>query len=254
MDTGRFIYYVVRRGRKLGIYTSWEECNRQVFGFKGSEHKGFMVRSEAKSWLELRNKDPEGEKTIMGNQELAVRFGDLKVGDSISVEGDGSSGSGTAATNLLLHELDIAPKFDPTSFVIMEDMEQVLFRVCAQLEVGPLVFFLRDGFRMEGKNYHGFGVSLQSHVKGINFFVSGRVSTDERLARQDASFITLERLLEEAELKIFDFNYQVTLRYKEEVAEAQRLARMSVPKRVMILEKENAELKHRLGVYNQMFR
>ncbi|RYR08615.1 hypothetical protein Ahy_B05g076389 [Arachis hypogaea] len=174
MDTGHFCYYVVRRGRKPGIYTSWEECNRQVFGFKESEYKGFM--------------------------DLVVRFGELKVGESVSVAGDGSSRSGTAATNLFLRELDIAPNFDPNSFVIMEDMEQLLFRVCAQLQID------KAGCRL-----HHFG-----------------------------------ELLEEAEVKIFDFNYQVALRYKEEVAEAQRLARMSVPERVMTLEKENAELKHRL--------
>ncbi|QHO21254.1 uncharacterized protein LOC107613727 [Arachis ipaensis] len=238
MDTGRFRYYVVRRGRKPGIYTSWEECNQQVYGFKGSQYKGFMVRREAESWWSLPRQDPNGDNTVHEAQELAVSFGDLKVGECVNVTGDGSSGSGTAATELLLHE---------------PDMEKLLLRVCVQLQVGPPVFFLRDSFRSEGKKYHGFGVSLQSTAKGINFFESGRLSTDERLARQDAAFITLERLLEEAEVKIFDFNIQVVLRYKEALAEAQRVARLSVTEHVMMLEEENDELKQRLGLYNQMF-
>ncbi|QHN92244.1 Ribonuclease H [Arachis hypogaea] len=211
MDIGRFYYYVVRRGRKPGIYTSWKKCNQQVYGFKESQYKGFMVRREVKSWWSLPRQDPNGDNTVPEAQELAVRFEDLKVGECVSITGDGSNGSGTAATDLLLHELDIAPKLDPTSFMIMEDMVQLLLRVCVHLQVGPPVFFLRDGFRREENNYHGFGVSLQSTAKGINFFVSRRLSTDERLARQDAAFITLERLLDEAEVKIFDFNFQVAL-------------------------------------------
>ncbi|RYR67829.1 hypothetical protein Ahy_A03g014268 [Arachis hypogaea] len=247
MDTGRFRYYMLRRGRKPDIYTLWEECNQQVYGFKESEFKGFMVRREAESWWNSPNEDPNGDKTVPETQELVVRFGDLKVREYVSVTGGTSSESGTTTTDLLLHDLDIAPMFDPISFVIMEDMEQLLLRVCDQLEVGPPVLFLHDGVFMEGKNYHGFGT-----VKGINFFVSGRLLTDERLARDDATFITLERLLEEVKVKIFDFNYQVSLHYKEEIAEAQCVARLSVPKCVMILEKENAELKHRLGLYNQI--
>ncbi|QHO53973.1 Ribonuclease H [Arachis hypogaea] len=224
MDTGRYRYYVVKRGRKPGIYTSWEECNEQVYGFKDSHHKGFMVRREAEEWGSLPRQDPVGNNTVPESQELVVSFGDLTVGESDNVTGDGSSGSGTAATSC-----------------------------CFMSQVGPLVFFQRDGFRSEGKKYHGFGISLQSTAKDINFFVSERFSTDERLARQDAAFITLERFLEEAEVKIFDFNFQVVLRYKEELAEAQRVARLSVTEHVLMLENENTELKQKLGLYNQMF-
>ncbi|RYR15788.1 hypothetical protein Ahy_B04g072725 [Arachis hypogaea] len=237
MDTRRFRSYVVRKGRKPGIYTSWEEYNQQVYGFKGSQYKGFMVRRKVESWWSLPRQDPNGDNTVPEAQELAISFGDLKVGEYVSVTGDGSSRSGTAATDLLLHEPNMVPKFDPTSFVIMEDMKQLLLRVYVQLQVGPPVFFLCDNFRSEGKKYHGFGISLQSTVKGINFLVFGRLSTDERLASQDAAFITLERLLEEAE---------------EELVEAQCVARLSVTERVMMLEKENAELKQRLGLYNHI--
>ncbi|XLR34206.1 hypothetical protein S83_062106 [Arachis hypogaea] len=253
MDSGRFRYYVVRRGRKPGIYTSWEECNQQVYGFKGSQLKGFMVRREAEEWLSLPRQHPVGEDTVPEPQDLALSFGAMSVGDSGSVTGDDSSGSVTAGTDLLPQKPDMVPEFDPKAFVIMEDMEQLLLRVCARLEIGPPVFFMRDVFRSKGKKYHGFGVSLQSTAKGIHFFVSGWLSLDEGLARQDAAFITLERLLEEAEVKIFYFNFQVVLRYKEALVEAHRIARLSATEHVMMLEKENAALKQRLSLYNQMF-
>ncbi|XLR08256.1 hypothetical protein S83_036194 [Arachis hypogaea] len=46
----------------------------------------------------------------------------------------------------------------------------------------------------------------------------------------------------------------MVLRYKKQVVELQRVLRMSVSDCVAELEKENAELKQRLGFYNAMFR
>ena len=40
-------YYAVRKGFKPGIYTTWEECKKNVDGFSGAEYKGFMTKEEA---------------------------------------------------------------------------------------------------------------------------------------------------------------------------------------------------------------
>ena len=47
MDKGKFPYYVVSKGRQLGIYTSWLDCERQVVGFKGCKFRGFYTYGEA---------------------------------------------------------------------------------------------------------------------------------------------------------------------------------------------------------------
>ncbi|MCI9078964.1 MAG: reverse transcriptase-like protein [Lachnospiraceae bacterium] len=44
-------YYVVRNGRKNGIYRSWEECKAQVDGFKGASYKSFKTEKEAISFF-----------------------------------------------------------------------------------------------------------------------------------------------------------------------------------------------------------
>jgi ribonuclease HI len=44
-------YYAVRKGRKPGIYTSWDECKALVTGFKGAEYKSFTDRSAAESYM-----------------------------------------------------------------------------------------------------------------------------------------------------------------------------------------------------------
>jgi len=47
MSTPRAKFYVVWKGRRTGIYTSWEECSRQVNGFVGAQYKAFPSRDAA---------------------------------------------------------------------------------------------------------------------------------------------------------------------------------------------------------------
>lgn len=42
-------YYVVWKGRKTGIFTTWAECERQVKGFVGAQYKAFEHESDAES-------------------------------------------------------------------------------------------------------------------------------------------------------------------------------------------------------------
>lgn len=40
-------FYVVWKGRKPGIYETWEECRGQILGFKDAVYKSFPTRKEA---------------------------------------------------------------------------------------------------------------------------------------------------------------------------------------------------------------
>lgn len=44
-------YYAVKHGRKAGIFETWDECNEQVYGFKGAMYKKFDTQKEAESYL-----------------------------------------------------------------------------------------------------------------------------------------------------------------------------------------------------------
>lgn len=44
-------YYVVLVGRTPGIYTNWEDCEKQVKGYKGSKYKGFKTIQEAQEYI-----------------------------------------------------------------------------------------------------------------------------------------------------------------------------------------------------------
>jgi Predicted double-stranded RNA/RNA-DNA hybrid binding protein len=44
--------YAVRKGVKTGIFISWEECEKQIKGFKGAEFKGFSSTKQAQEYLD----------------------------------------------------------------------------------------------------------------------------------------------------------------------------------------------------------
>ena len=35
-------YYAVRKGREIGIFTDWSECEKQIKGYSGAEFKSFF--------------------------------------------------------------------------------------------------------------------------------------------------------------------------------------------------------------------
>jgi viroplasmin and RNaseH domain-containing protein len=54
------VAYIVFRGRKPGIYQSWDECKAQTDGFSGCDHRGFDSLLEAERvWEEFMSSTPQ---------------------------------------------------------------------------------------------------------------------------------------------------------------------------------------------------
>jgi len=67
-------YYVVWKGRKTGIFTSWVECERQVKGFVGAEYKAFGTLKEAESAFQSRYEAYKGKSSSLGKwKESSVK-------------------------------------------------------------------------------------------------------------------------------------------------------------------------------------
>ena len=43
--------YAVKKGKKTGIFYSWDEVKELISGFSGAEHKGFKTEKEAEAYL-----------------------------------------------------------------------------------------------------------------------------------------------------------------------------------------------------------
>lgn len=50
--------YAVKNGRKTGIFSTWEECEKQVAGYAGAKFKSFSSVPEALLWLEETSASP----------------------------------------------------------------------------------------------------------------------------------------------------------------------------------------------------
>ena len=44
-------YYAVKKGRKTGVFETWDECKQSVSGFSGAAYKSFTTREEASAFV-----------------------------------------------------------------------------------------------------------------------------------------------------------------------------------------------------------
>lgn len=43
--------YAVKKGKKTGIFATWEECKANVHGYPGAQFKSFATKAEAEAYL-----------------------------------------------------------------------------------------------------------------------------------------------------------------------------------------------------------
>jgi ribonuclease HI len=67
-------YYVVWKGRKPGIFTSWAECEKQVKGFAAAQYKSFDSLKEAEAAYQSKYEAFKGKPASQGKwREASVR-------------------------------------------------------------------------------------------------------------------------------------------------------------------------------------
>ncbi|WP_420401269.1 viroplasmin family protein [Flagellimonas sp.] len=88
-------FYVVWKGKRPGIFESWDDCKAQITGFKGAQYKSFSSFEEAKkayngNYLEYKGTS-KGKKEL--SPEELLRIGDPNY-NSISVDAASSGNPG----------------------------------------------------------------------------------------------------------------------------------------------------------------
>ena len=88
-------FYVVWKGKRPGIFESWDDCKAQITGFKGAQYKSFSTFEEAKkayngNYLEYKGTS-KGKKEL--SPEELLRIGDPNY-NSISVDAASSGNPG----------------------------------------------------------------------------------------------------------------------------------------------------------------
>jgi ribonuclease HI len=91
--TAKTKYYVVWKGRKTGIFDSWEECSAQVSGFTGAEYMAFESRAAAEKAFASPYSDYRGKRTSVYSQQRLLETGG-PILDSYSVDASCSGNPG----------------------------------------------------------------------------------------------------------------------------------------------------------------
>ena len=78
-------FYVVWKGRKTGVFTSWEMCSAQVKGYPEAEYKAFPNRAAAEEAFQKTYEDYKGKRVPTLSKAMLDVIGD-PIADSFSVD------------------------------------------------------------------------------------------------------------------------------------------------------------------------
>lgn len=69
-------YYAVRNGYHIGIFESWEECQKEVTGYSGAEFKSFSSRYDAEEYLGVNHQISLFDEIPQTESNTAVAYVD----------------------------------------------------------------------------------------------------------------------------------------------------------------------------------
>ncbi|MDO5040547.1 MAG: ribonuclease H family protein [Peptoniphilus sp.] len=78
------MYYAVKKGREIGIFTTWDEAKKQVVGYSGAVYKKFAEKSSAEDFMkdEIASFDEKlEEKTLNEDEIIAYVDGSYNIKD-----------------------------------------------------------------------------------------------------------------------------------------------------------------------------
>lgn len=80
-------YYVVWKGRQIGVFDLWEECKKQIDGFEGAQYKSFKTREMAEKAFQNPAEDFIGKEIFQSEltPEQLARIGS-PIPESICVD------------------------------------------------------------------------------------------------------------------------------------------------------------------------
>lgn len=69
-------YYAVKIGKNPGIYKTWDECKKEVIGFKGSVYKKFSNLEDAENFINNESRLINGNKDLKINEDEFIAYVD----------------------------------------------------------------------------------------------------------------------------------------------------------------------------------
>ena len=73
MGKNKFTFYAVARGRKVGLFSTWDECKTHVNGFNGAKYRGFHSKEDAQRYETRLNFGCAGHPEIVLMEYLSTK-------------------------------------------------------------------------------------------------------------------------------------------------------------------------------------
>ena len=145
-------YYAVRTGKQPGIYTTWEECSKNVLGFPGAVYKSFKTMEEAEAFMALERAPWEKENSA-STVSRAEKTGSTstvgraeKTGSASAVSRVKKAGGSPVAGRAKEPVMDFASMSD-------EESRAVLIRYMKDIQLSDAVAFVDGSYNVFTKEY-----------------------------------------------------------------------------------------------------
>ncbi len=155
-------YYAVKNGKKVGIFDTWEQCKRQVDGFKGAIYKSFTDLKQAENFL-----NDEKEELVIC-KDTAVAY----------VDGSFDVKSGRYSSGVLIlykgEELEFSKAFEDEEMAEMRNVSG---------EIMGAVIAMKYALKYKIKKlviYHDY--------QGLSMWATGQWKTNKKGTLQYAKF------------------------------------------------------------------
>jgi ribonuclease HI len=90
-------YYVVWKGRRPGIFETWEDCNAQIHGFTGAVFKSFDNKKLAEQAFKNKSNNYIGRSAVKSRlKQKELKVTGKPILESISVDGAWNTSTGIA--------------------------------------------------------------------------------------------------------------------------------------------------------------
>lgn len=80
-------FYAVKKGRKPGVYNSWDECSEQINGFSGAIYKKFKVEADAQAFVSGESPDSISTVNEIDKQDKPLK---VSTGEKVVLYTDGA--------------------------------------------------------------------------------------------------------------------------------------------------------------------
>ncbi|MED6207709.1 hypothetical protein PIB30_038175 [Stylosanthes scabra] len=250
MESGKYSHYAVRVGKVPGVYTSWEECEKQVIGFSRAKYRGFHNLSDAMAYVRGGSDMEKKKSPLKSMDSLSPIMAKLGVG--LSQTGPtqmGMTGTTTYGYGGDAGDVDFVPETQGGGFLIAEEMELYLLRACLMLKLGSPRFEGKEFYSEYGQRMYYFSAKLTCEGKGLFLEVHGCFCQDEERAREDAAYNLLDKLLTTTGHSIIDFNYRRLCTAKQQIEEMQNMQESVMWQRLREAERERDALKKQVEIF-----